>query len=58
MLSQVNHNIDLKGLKEIIDTPLASENIITVTDQFITSLDHADRNADKIFEHLFKMKDI
>ena len=58
MLSQVNHNIDLKGLKEVIDTPLASENIITVTDQFITSLDHADRNADKIFEHLFKMKDI
>lgn len=55
MISQVNQNIN-DNLQTIIDTPLPSEDIISVTDQFITSLIHANGNADKILNQLEKMK--
>lgn len=57
MLSQMNRNAN-HNLQAIIDTPLPSEDIITVTDQFITSLVYADKNADQILRHLIKMKTI
>lgn len=57
MLSQVDKHSP-HNLLAVIDTPLPSEDIITATDQFITSLVHADRNADKILAHLTHMKTI
>lgn len=55
MLSQMSKSSS-PNLKEIINTPLPSEDIVGVTDQFITSLVVADKNADKILKHIEKMK--
>lgn len=57
MLSQMKKEANL-NLQTIIDTPLPSEDIISATDQYITSLVHADQNADKLFAHLMRMKTI
>ncbi|MFV0361953.1 MAG: MerR family transcriptional regulator [Suipraeoptans sp.] len=55
MLLQVDNNLDT-DIREVIDTPLPSEDIISVTDHFITSLVIADKNADEMLAQLEVMK--
>lgn len=44
------------SLRTLIDTPHASEEIVTAADQFITSLDYAEVNAEKILRQLNHMR--
>lgn len=55
MLTRIQQGTD-KELIEIIDTPDPSEDIIYVTDKFITSLSEAEQDANQIIEQLNRMK--
>lgn len=44
------------NIKEIIDTPKDSDDIITVCDNLITSLNHIKENAEKIYKVLIEIK--
>ena len=56
MLRQLSKNPDL-DIKAALNTPLQSENIISVCDRLIISLTTAEYNAKKIMEMLQEMKE-
>lgn len=55
MLGQLSKNPDI-DIKEVLDTPKETEDIITVCDNLITSLSHAENNASKMIAMLQNMK--
>ncbi|HIR49799.1 MAG TPA: MerR family transcriptional regulator, partial [Candidatus Avoscillospira avicola] len=56
MLRQLSKNPDL-DIKAALNTPLQSEDIISVCDRLIISLTTAEYNAKKIMEMLQEMKE-
>jgi DNA-binding transcriptional MerR regulator len=55
MLNTLSSNPDI-NIKQVIDTPKEDEDIISVCDKLLTSLQHAEKNAQIIRHHLQKMK--
>ena len=55
MIGQLSKNPDI-DIKEVLDTPKETEDIITVCDNLITSLSHAENNASKMIAMLQNMK--
>ncbi len=43
-------------IRQIIDTPKESDDIISVCDKLLTSLHYAEQNAEIMLSHLEKMK--
>jgi len=57
MLSELSRNPQA-NIKEVIDTPDKNDDIISVCDKLLTSLQHAEKNAKSILVHLEKMQKI
>ena len=55
LLEILSKNPDI-DIKEVLDTPKETEDIITVCDNLITSLSHAENNASKMIAMLQNMK--
>jgi len=57
MLNELSRNPQA-NIKEVIDTPEETDDIISVCDNLLTSLRHAEKNAGSIRAHLRKLKEI
>lgn len=57
MLEELSYNPQA-NIKEVIDTPIETDDIISVCDKLLTSLQFAEENASSILIHLEKMRKI
>jgi DNA-binding transcriptional MerR regulator len=57
MLGELSRNPHA-NIKQVIDTPEETDDIVSVCDKLLTSLRHAERNARRILAHLDEMKKI
>jgi len=55
MLSELSYNSKI-NIRKVIDTPKENDEIISVCDKLLTSLRHAEKNAQGILIHLENMK--
>ena len=56
MLNALEHNPQI-DLKQVLNTPQADENIISVCDRLIVSLNDSEKNAEKMITILLGMKE-
>ena len=56
LLGSFSRNPEI-DIREVIDTPNENDEIISVCDNLLTSLDYAEQNAEKMFVQLKKMKE-
>ena len=56
MLNALEHNPQI-DLKQVLNTPQADEDIVSVCDRLIVSLNNAEENAKKLINILLKMKE-
>lgn len=55
MLNTLSHNPQA-DIRHVIDTPKETDDIISVCDKLLTSLQYAQQNAERMFNHLKTMK--
>jgi hypothetical protein len=55
MLNTLSQNPEA-DIRQVIDTPKESDDIISVYDKLLTSLSYAEQNAERMLVHLEKMK--
>ena len=56
MLHALEHNPQI-DLKQVLNTPQADEDIVSVCDRLIVSLNDAEENAEKMITILLEMKE-
>ena len=56
MLNALEHNPQI-DLKQVLNTPQADEDIVSVCDRLIVSLNDAEENAEKMITLLLEMKE-
>lgn len=55
MLNALSSDSEI-DIKEIINTPKENEDIVSVCDKLLTSLQHAENNAEEMLAHIYRMK--
>lgn len=55
MLNALSSNSDV-DIRDIINTPKENEDIVSVCDKLLTSLQHAENNAEEMLPHIYRMK--
>jgi len=56
MVSALSNNSEI-DIREVIDTPKADEDIVTVCDELLTSLSNAELNANCVLSQLKSMQE-
>ena len=56
MLNALEHNPQI-DMKQVLNTPQADADIVSVCDRLIVSLRDAEKNADKMIKILLEMKE-